>query len=244
MAAAHVPLARSAQLAHPALHRLLRRLASGRLVLERHAGTVRSHLTAYLSEDNGHTLGPGLLLDERSGVSDPDAVEGPPGQTRLVYDYNRKTAGKQVLLSVFHESDVQRGSLAPAARTRQIVNQATGRNPITQPYEVALFGATPAGIAAAISARREGVRHVVLADASAHVGGRFAETIGFGEIQRMKPVSVGGLWTELRAKVDAHDGKKNGHSRAPRPENAPRLLPSRPPRCTPSGDTRWQPGYQ
>ena len=108
MAAAHVPLARSAQLAHPALHRLLRRLASGRLLLLRHSGTVRSHLTAYLSEDDGHTWGPRLLLDERSGVSDPDAVEGPPGQTRLVYDYNRKTADKQVLLSVFHESDVKR----------------------------------------------------------------------------------------------------------------------------------------
>jgi hypothetical protein len=186
----------------------IRRLASGRLLMVRHAGKVRSHLTAYLSEDDGRTWGKGLLIDERGGVSYPDAVEGPPGEIRLIYDYNRKSVEKQVLMTLFHEDDVQRGSFDERARQRVIVNQATGRNPITQPYDVAVFGATPSGIAAAISARRAGVQHVVLADASMHVGGRFAETIGFGEIDRMKPESVGGLWTELRAKVDAHYGKK------------------------------------
>ena len=186
----------------------IRRLASGRLLMVRHAGKVRSHLTAYLSEDDGRSWGGGLLIDERGGVSYPDAVEGPPGQIRLIYDYNRKTVEKQVLLSVFEEADVQRETFPPGARLRLTVNQATGRNPITQAYDVAVFGATPAGIAAAISARRAGARHVVLSDASAHVGGRFAETIGFGEIQRMKPESVGGLWTELRRKVDAHYGRK------------------------------------
>ena len=186
----------------------IRRLASGRLLMVRHAGTVRSHLTAYLSEDDGITWGKGLLIDERGGVSYPDAIEGPPGEIRLIYDYNRKTVEKHVLMAVFHETDVQRGSFDERARQRVIVNQATGRNPITQPYDVAVFGATPPGIAAAIAARRAGIQHVVLADASMHVGGRFTETIGFGEIDRMKPESVGGLWTELRAKVDAHYGKK------------------------------------
>jgi hypothetical protein len=186
----------------------IRRLSSGRLLLVRHAGTVRSHLTAYLSEDDGRTWGPGLLLDERGGVSYPDAVEGPPGQIHLIYDYNRKTVEKQVLMSVFDEAEVQRQSFDSGARLQVLVNQATGRNPLTQPYDVAVVGATPAGIAAAIAARRAGARHVTLADASTHVGGRFAETIGFGEIQRMKPESVGGLWTELREKVDAHYGKK------------------------------------
>jgi len=185
----------------------IRRLASGRLLMVRHASTVRSHLTAYLSEDDGLTWGKGLLIDER-GVSYPDAVEGPAGEIRLVYDYNRKGIEKQVLMTVFHEDDVQRGSFDDRALQRVVVNQATGRNPITQPYDVAVFGATPSGIAAAIAARRAGIQHVVLADPSMHVGGRFAETIGFGEIDRMKPESVGGLWTELRAKVDAHYGKK------------------------------------
>ena len=185
----------------------IRRLASGRLLMVRHAGTVRSHLTAYLSEDDGRTWGKGLLIDERGGVSYPDAIEGPPGEICLVYDYNRKTNEKHILMTVFHEDDVQRGSFDEGARQRVLVNRATGRNPVTQPFDVAVFGATPSGIAAAIAAKRAGVPHVTLADPSSHVGGRFAETIGFGEIQRMKPESVGGLWSELRAKVDAHYGK-------------------------------------
>lgn len=185
----------------------IRRLASGSLLMVRHAGTARSHLTAYLSDDDGRTWGKGLLIDERGGVSYPDAIEGPPGEIRLIYDYNRKTVEKHILMTVFREEDVRRGSFSEQARHRVIVNQATGRNPITQPYDVAVIGATPAGIAAVIAAKRAGIAHVVLADASAHVGGRFAETIGFGEIQRMSPATVGGLWTELRAKVDAHYGK-------------------------------------
>lgn len=201
------PVAKSA-IEHAESRFFIRRLASGRLLMVRHAGRSRSHLTAYLSEDDGLTWGQGLTIDERSGVSYPDAVEGPPGEIRLIYDYNRKTQEKQVLMAVFHESDVQRGSFDDRARHRVIVNQATGRNPITQPYDVAVFGATPSGIAAAIAAKRAGIDHVTLADPSAHAGGRFAETIGFGEIDRMKPESVGGLWTELRAKVDAHYGKK------------------------------------
>ncbi|MEX2579400.1 MAG: FAD-dependent oxidoreductase [Verrucomicrobiales bacterium] len=87
--------------------------------------------------------------------------------------------------------------------------------------EVVVFGATPAGIAAAIAARREGAGMVILADSSAHVGGRFAETIGFGEIQRMPEATVGGLWTELRAKVDAHYGKV---TQTPEPHVMERLL--------------------
>jgi hypothetical protein len=201
------PVAKSA-ITHAESRFFIRRLASGRLLMVRHAGTVRAHLTAYLSEDDGLTWGKGLLIDERGGISYPDAIEGPPGEIRLIYDYNRKGREKQVLMAVFHESDVQRGSFDGRARHRVIVNQATGRNPLFQPYDVAVFGATPSGIAAAIAAKRAGIEHVTLADPSTHVGGRFAETIGFGEVQRMKPETVGGLWNELRAKVDAHYGKK------------------------------------
>lgn len=199
----------------------IRRLASGRLLMVRHAGTARSHLTAYLSEDDGVTWSDGLLIDERGGVSYPDAIEGPPGEIRLVHDYNRKSAEKQILMTVFREDDVRRGAFDGQARQRIVVNQATGRNPVTQPYDVAVFGATPSGIAAAIAAKRSGIAHVVLADPSAHVGGRFAETIGFGEVDRMKPESVGGLWTELRAKVDAHYGKTTG---TPEPHVMERIL--------------------
>lgn len=107
------------------------------------------------------------------------------------------------------------------AATAQAADPATGRNPVTQSCDVAVFGATPSGIAAAIAARRMGVPQVVLADPSVHVGGRFAETIGFGEVDRMKPESIGGLWNELRAKVDAHYGKKTN---TPEPHVMERIL--------------------
>jgi len=71
----------------------------------------------------------------------------------------------------------------------------------------AIIGATPAGFAAAISARRAGAESVVLLEPSAQVGGRFAEALGFGEVDRMKSSTVGGLWTELRKKVDGHYGR-------------------------------------
>lgn len=83
-----------------------------------------------------------------------------------------------------------------------------GKNPASQHCDVAVFGGTPSGIAAAIAARRAGVPRVVLADPSAHVGGRFAETLGFSEVDRLQPGSVGGMWTALRAKVDAHYGRE------------------------------------
>lgn len=86
--------------------------------------------------------------------------------------------------------------------TSPAADRAADRESVAQRCDVAVFGATPSGIAAAIAAKRAGVAHVTLADPSSHVGGRFAEAIGFGEIQRMKPESVGGLWSELRAKVD------------------------------------------
>jgi len=202
------PVARSA-IPHAESRFFIRRLQSGRLLLVRHNAPVikqRAHLTAFLSGDDGRTWVGGLLLDERGGVSYPDAVEGPSGEIRLIYDYNRRGDEKQVLMAVFTEEDVLRGRFGDKARLRVTVNRATGRNPITQPYDVAVFGATPAGVAAAIAARRAGAEHVALADPSTHIGGRFAETIGFGEVNLMDPSSVGGLWPELRAKVDAQYG--------------------------------------
>ncbi|MCF7784530.1 MAG: FAD-dependent oxidoreductase [Prosthecobacter sp.] len=98
---------------------------------------------------------------------------------------------------------------------------AKGRNPNEQTFDAAIIGATPAGIAAAIAAKRAGAARVALIEPSAHVGGRFAETIGFGEIDRMKPETVGGLWTELRAKVDAYYGKPTS---TPEPHVQERIL--------------------
>ena len=61
---------------HPTSRFLVRRLVSGNLLLVKHGPldtrTSRSHLTAYVSKDDGKTWSGGLMLDERQGVSYPD----------------------------------------------------------------------------------------------------------------------------------------------------------------------------
>lgn len=71
---------------------------------------------------------------------------------------------------------------------------------------VVVYGATPAGIAAAIAARRRGQK-TLLVEPSQHLGGRFADALGFDEVNRMDPASVGGLFSELRGRVDRHYGR-------------------------------------
>jgi predicted neuraminidase len=107
----------------------IRRLKSGRLLLVRHSPPAgdkrRSHLTAFLSNDDGNSWSGGLLLDERAGVSYPDGVEGPDGTLYLIYDFDRKGA-RQILMTTFTEEDVLAGKAAsPRARSRVVVNQAS-----------------------------------------------------------------------------------------------------------------------
>jgi hypothetical protein len=83
----------------------VRRLQSGRLLLINHVGfTGRSHLTALLSEDGGETW-QGGLLDERSNVSYPDAVQAPDGSIYAVYDRERYGA-RELLCARFTEDDI------------------------------------------------------------------------------------------------------------------------------------------
>ncbi|MFM7605003.1 MAG: sialidase family protein, partial [Prosthecobacter sp.] len=78
------------------------RLASGNLLLVKHGPldtrTSRSHLTAYISKDDGHTWSGGLMLDERLGVSYPDGQQTPDGLIRIIYDFNR-TADRNILIA-------------------------------------------------------------------------------------------------------------------------------------------------
>jgi hypothetical protein len=84
----------------------IRRLRSGRLLLINHYEfTGRSHLTAMLSDDDGATWPSRLLLDERTNVSYPDAVEAPDGSVIMIYDRNRVGEG-EILLQVFTEEDI------------------------------------------------------------------------------------------------------------------------------------------
>ncbi len=89
----------------------LRKLSSGNLLLVKHGVTMqditdtRSHLTAFISKDDGKTWLGGLLLDERDGVSYPDICEGTDGTIFVQYDYMRHQKA-QLLFARFKEDDV------------------------------------------------------------------------------------------------------------------------------------------
>ena len=66
------------------------RLKSGRLLLINHVNfTKRNNLMALLSDDDGKTWSKGLMIDERTGVSYPDAMEADDGYIYITYDYDR-----------------------------------------------------------------------------------------------------------------------------------------------------------
>lgn len=70
----------------------------------------RSKLSAWLSEDEEKTWLGGLMLDQRSGISYPDGVQGPVGTIYLSYDQNRATDG-EILPARFREEDILAGKL-------------------------------------------------------------------------------------------------------------------------------------
>jgi predicted neuraminidase len=89
----------------------VRRLPSGRLLFVGHYGfTERSHLTAMLSEDDGHTWPHRLLLDEREKVSYPDATCSEDGVIHAIYDRDRHGA-REILMARFEEQDILAGNL-------------------------------------------------------------------------------------------------------------------------------------
>ncbi len=71
-----------------------------------------------------------------------------------------------------------------------------------------VVGGSAAGVAAAIAAKRAGADHVVITEALPVVGGRMAETLGFGEEQFMKTETLGGIWIELQERVKRFYGKE------------------------------------
>ena len=114
------------------------RLRSGRLLFVYHRCTPllpgeknratsleaqRSHLCAWLSDDDGATWQGGLLIDERPFVSYPSVSEGPDGFIYLIYDRARKTVG-QILLARFTEADVLRGEFTTPGSYRSVTVSA------------------------------------------------------------------------------------------------------------------------
>ena len=112
----------------------LRRLQSGRLLFVKHGEleeqtATRSHLMAFLSDDDGATWSRGLLLDERTGISYPDGFEASDGTICIIYDRNRAT-DSEILMARFREADIQAGRFhTPGARARILVNKALGKRP-------------------------------------------------------------------------------------------------------------------
>lgn len=88
----------------PSSRFFLGKLRSGRVLLINHYQyTGRNNLTAMLSEDDGKTFPYQLLLDPRSNVSYPDAMEGDDGFIYIVYDRERGSA-KTTLLEVYADA--------------------------------------------------------------------------------------------------------------------------------------------
>jgi hypothetical protein len=104
----------------------VRRLKSGALlmVVNDHPKD-RTNMTAMLSNDDGITWPHKLLLDDRPGVTYPDAVEGTNGFLYIIYDHGRYAKGEQeILFAKITEVDIAAGKLVnEGSRLRQVVNR-------------------------------------------------------------------------------------------------------------------------
>ena len=95
----------------------IRRLQSGALLLVRNDSPDgrRSHMTAFISNDDGASWQGGLLLDERES-SYPDGVQARDGTIYVIYDHQRYTLNRDgkpgvgsVQMAAFREADVRAG---------------------------------------------------------------------------------------------------------------------------------------
>jgi hypothetical protein len=97
-------------LQHPSARFFIRRLMSGKLLLVKHGPaemkTGRSHLMAFISNDDGQSWSRGLLMDERTGVSYPDGQQSEDGTIYVIYDYNRKK-DQMIYMTSFRENDIE-----------------------------------------------------------------------------------------------------------------------------------------
>jgi hypothetical protein len=115
---------------HPSSRFFITRLKSGNLLLVKHVPVdqkiKRTHLTAYISKDDGKNWEGGLLLDDRAVISYPDGQQADDGTIFITYDYNR-TGDREIYFASFREEDVLAGKAKSAdVRLRQLVNKGSG----------------------------------------------------------------------------------------------------------------------
>jgi predicted neuraminidase len=124
------PELKKSSIAHTNSRFFIRRLKSKNLLLVKHGPidmqTGRSHLTAFVSDDDGKTWPYSLMLDERNGVSYPDGVEAEDGTIYIIYDRNR-TKDKEILLARFTEEDVRNGKLTSKNGALRLLVNAAGK---------------------------------------------------------------------------------------------------------------------
>lgn len=122
------------RLGGPCSRFFISRLRSGRILLINHNNfSGRNNLTAFLSEDEGKSFAYSLLLDERSNISYPDAVEDENGFIYIVYDRERGIGEKpedfysharEILLAKITEADILNGTpISKGTKLKQIVSK-------------------------------------------------------------------------------------------------------------------------
>lgn len=93
----------------------------------------RSHLTAFLSDDDGKTWSNGLLLDGRDSVTYPDGFEDTDGSIVITYDRDRG-GEREILMTRFTEEDILSGKVSSKRGIlAHLVNKAIG--PYRQGWE-------------------------------------------------------------------------------------------------------------
>lgn len=121
------------------------RLKSGLLLLINHHNFKgRNNLTAFLSDDDGKTFPHMLLLDGRSQVSYPDAVEGDDGFLYITYDRERGcfkenlaavyADAREILTCKITEEDILAGKLVTEGSFLQNVVSKLGELADPDPF--------------------------------------------------------------------------------------------------------------
>lgn len=115
-------------IAQPNARFFVRRLASGKILLIKHGDKIDTHngrvqLSAWLSDDDGHSWQGGLVLDERKGISYPDGFQAPDGTIYISYDRNRATDG-EILMARFTEQDIlAKQWLGPKSQQKMLISR-------------------------------------------------------------------------------------------------------------------------
>lgn len=77
---------------------------------------------------------------------------------------------------------------------------AQGQDPKPTEFDVVVFGATPAGVCAAVAAAREGVS-VVLVEPASLVGGMMSSGLSFSDSNQCDRQTLGGLFDEVHRRI-------------------------------------------